>query len=57
MKKEDKKIGIAASDQGMILAQKLIDNAENDYQSLMARKLFMDFYAVKMMYRNMKTSE
>lgn len=57
MKKENKKLGIAAADEGMILTQKLIDHAENEYESLMARKLFMDFYSVKMMYRNMKTDE
>lgn len=57
MTKSDKKLGIAAADEGMILTQKLIDHAENEYESLMARKLFMDFYSVKMMYRNLDHHE
>ncbi len=54
MTKSVKKRGIAAADQGMILAQGIIDESENEYELMMAHKLFKDLYALKMMYYNTK---
>ena len=54
MTKENKTKGIAAADQGMILAQGIIDRSDSEYELMMARKLFNDFYALKMMYYNTK---